>query len=482
MKSDTKRLEAFRREARGFWEKHSLVPPGSRIIVALSGGKDSVCLLRLLAAEREDLSLGLFACHVHHGLRESADAELEFCRRLCASLNVGFFPFRVDAAARAREKGIGVEEAGRQLRYECFETLLERLGADLVATAHTASDNTETVVMNLIRGGSLKGLAGIPPRRGYIVRPVLCFDSAGIEEMLSLFSQTHVTDESNLTGIFRRNRVRSEVIPLLKKENPALDRVVFNNSLVIRKQARLLDVLCRKALEGVVSRDNLSCGREALRSICRESGSDQLIRAWTERAMEALYLPLPDSERQNALADACLNAPAGRSLQLKNGAVLKIGQKTLRFMRAPEEPVFSLAIPEGKTSLPFSGAVVTRSGIKTSADYKNINKMLMIMKINADRIKGELFARARLPGDRIEINSMHKSVKKLICDLKLDPAFRDAWPVFCDEDGIVWIPGVGLCDRARPDGESFFELGISFPPASGLPSQETAPFVPLTGE
>ena len=453
------------------------MPAGSRIIAALSGGKDSVCLLRLLAAERERLSLELFACHVHHGLRESADAELEFCRELCASLNVGFYPFRVDAAARASERGIGLEEAGRQLRYECFEALRERLGADLVATAHTASDNTETVLMNLVRGGSLRGLGGIPPKRGYVVRPVLCFESARIEEILALFGQPHVTDDSNLTGLFRRNRVRSSVIPLLREENPALDRVVLANSLILREQARLLDALCRRTLKDAVGPDRLSCDKEALRSLCRELGSDQLVRAWTESAMEALGLPFPDRERQNAVTDACLNAPAGRCLQMKNGAVLRIGQKKLRFMRAGEEAVFSVPIPVGKTSLPFSGAVVTRSGIKNGVNYKNINKMLMIMKINPDTIKGELRARSRLPGDRILVNSMRKSAKKLICDLKLDPALRDAWPVFCDGEGIVWIPGIGLCDRARPVKNSFFELSIDFQPGVGLPADHAAPVI-----
>ncbi|MBQ9543839.1 MAG: tRNA lysidine(34) synthetase TilS [Clostridia bacterium] len=482
MKNDTKRLDSYLRRAREFWNEQELVPAGSSIIIALSGGKDSVCLLRLLAAERETLSLKLFACHVHHGLRKSADAELEFCRKLCEKFDVGFYEFRVDAASRAAEFSVGVEEAGRQLRYECFEKLKNSLGADLVATAHTASDNTETVVMNLVRGGSLRGLSGIPPKRGYIVRPVLCFDSAEIKDILSLFGQDHVTDESNLTGFFRRNRVRSSLIPLMKEENPALDRVVFDNSLNIREETELLEVFLRRSLKGAVSADLMSCDREELKTVCRDLDSDEPARFWIRIASQALGTPFPDSERQRSLAAACLTSGAGRVLQLSDGAVLKIGQKTLRFMKSVSSPSFCVKIPEGKTSLPFSGALVTRSGIKNGVNYKNINKMLMIMKINPDTIKGEVCARNRLPGDSIVINSMHKSAKKLVCDLKLDPALRDAWPVFCDEDGVIWIPGVGLSDRARPVSERFFELIFDLPPLSGLPSQTTAPSVPSKGE
>lgn len=462
MKRDTKRADAIYPRVLGFWREQGLIPRGSSVLIALSGGKDSVCMLRLLCRARDELSLRLYACHVHHGLRAEADGELEFCRRLCEELGVSFHFIRADAAASAKEWGIGVEEAGRRIRYGYFENLADSLRADLIATAHTASDNTETVIMDLVRGAGLSGLGGIPPRRGRIVRPILCLESREVEEYLENIGQDHVTDRSNLTGEYRRNRIRASVIPALREENPALDRVVFSNSLLLREENGLLDALCRAALEGIVSPDGLSCDKQKLRELCGQPSMRGLCSRWIRSAAGALGAGVPDRDRCRALEEACLGSPAGKRLQLKNGVSLLVGQKTLRFARDTGDQGYRVVLSPGETKVPRAGFAIRLSEPFEDDNYKNINKLSMIMKINPDKIMGELCVRSRREGDTVRMGSMTRSVKKLICDLKPDPVRKKLWPVVCDDGGILWIPGAGLCDRIRPAGPRQIRISIEF--------------------
>ena len=228
----------------------SALVPGLRLAVAVSGGADSTALLRVLHARnalpREALGLGLSAVHVHHGIRGgAADRDQEAVKRLCADLGVPLQIHAVDTPAHAAMSHETLEEAARSLRYAAFEEAIASGNADAIATAHTADDQAETVLMKLLRGAWTEGLAGIFPvievkapngRTGRILRPLLGTDRATIEQYLRQIGQEWVEDETNADPAFTRNRVRHELLPALRAFNPSLNATLANLAEIARDE------------------------------------------------------------------------------------------------------------------------------------------------------------------------------------------------------------------------------------------------------
>ena len=217
------------------------VLPGQTVCCALSGGADSVCLLRCLLELRQRLGITVTAVHVNHHLRGAeSDRDAQFCRRLCAALGVRLTVLDVNAAARAAVEQCSEELAARMCRYEAFA----QVQADWIATAHTASDNLETLVHRMVRGASLHGLTAIPPRNGRFLRPLLRITREQVETYLAALEQTYVTDSTNLTDDYTRNRIRHHIIPAMQALNPAAERTV---SYTLRSLRREDDFLTQQA-------------------------------------------------------------------------------------------------------------------------------------------------------------------------------------------------------------------------------------------
>ena len=224
-----------------------------KIAVALSGGADSVSLLRALRSLSKELGISVFACHLNHGLRGAdSDADEQFCINLCEELQIPLKTKRVNIAD-LREKHESVEEAARRVRYGFFCEFLETLGENAVlATAHTASDNAETVLFNLTRGTGADGLCGIPPTRKMgnfrVIRPLIYCTRADVEEYLGGLGQDYVTDKTNLSDEYSRNRIRLNVLPELQKINPSVVETIGRMTKNLRQDNAFLDNLAEKAL------------------------------------------------------------------------------------------------------------------------------------------------------------------------------------------------------------------------------------------
>ncbi len=216
------------------------------VIVALSGGADSVSLLLAL----REMGVGVRACHLNHGLRgEESDNDQQFCADLCRKLDVDLFTRKINCAELA-EKHESVEECARRARYAFFEEALEYFGGNsVIATAHTADDNLETVLLNLVRGTGLRGLCGIPPVRGNIIRPLILSERRDVLEYLSEKGQDYVTDKTNFSEDYSRNRVRLNIIPEIKKLNPSLVGTVSRMTGNLRLDSDYLDCRARNILE-----------------------------------------------------------------------------------------------------------------------------------------------------------------------------------------------------------------------------------------
>ena len=227
----------FIREAK----QKRLFEKNSRVLVAFSGGKDSLCLLNLFSQAAKEWNLTLGACHVHHGIRgEEADADARLAEAFCREKKIPFYLEKTDVPAFCKENGLGLEEGARLERYRILEEVRHREGFDLIATAHSASDQAETVLFRLIRGTGLCGAAGIPVKRDRIIRPLLAFTQ---EEILSYCKENSLLftkDSSNDDITISRNRIRSVILPEMKKINPNAENALNRFALMARWQEEML--------------------------------------------------------------------------------------------------------------------------------------------------------------------------------------------------------------------------------------------------
>ena len=234
-----------------------MIRRGDRVFVALSGGADSVALLHILYTLRIQMGFSLHALHLNHRLRGTESRRDErFVRSLCASLDI---PLTVDSApvrSLARRRGLSVEDCARRVRYAFFRRHAGAPG-DKVATAHTASDNAETVLLNLIRGTGLRGLCGIPPVRGNIIRPLIGCTRAQVEAYCAGYGLAYVTDSTNRSDEHTRNRLRHHVVPLLLRENPRFEERVSDMAQMLRADADYLDREALGALEHAAASERL---------------------------------------------------------------------------------------------------------------------------------------------------------------------------------------------------------------------------------
>ncbi len=228
-----------------YMKEHHMTAQNDTVRVALSGGADSVCLLKILSDHRETLGITLKAVHVHHGLRAESDAEQEFVTDLCKTLEIPVDCEKVDVTGLCKAEGLGTEEAARRLRYEIFEKYATN--GEKVALAHHENDQAETVLFHLFRGSGVTGLAGMAPVRDSYIRPLLCVSRAEIEAYLEKEGLSHVTDESNFDTAYARNRIRHDILPTAEEMVPGATTHIATSAAFVREADGFLRSAVKKA-------------------------------------------------------------------------------------------------------------------------------------------------------------------------------------------------------------------------------------------
>lgn len=431
-----------------------MIHQGDRVCAALSGGADSVALTHFLWKNREKLGITLTACHLNHCLRgEESLRDQRFVEEFCREWGIPLTVKVVDIAARAREEGLSVEECGRRERYRLFEEL-ENGEHSLVATAHTQSDSVETVLFHLCRGTGRKGLLGIPPKRGRVIRPLILCTREEIESYCRAQGLSYVTDSSNLKDVYSRNRVRHRIIPQLEDIHPGAGEAIARLSRSLALEEDYLEGQTRSALESI----RLGEGYSRL-------GFLKLHPALQNR-VAALLL----EEKDIAVSELRLS-------QLRERAEAGEGTVTLPggwyFAASPTTLAFLADLPKGEgDSIPLSreelagfripsadGAQLCFCELRDCEQIKNfVQKKDSRLKniLDYDKIYSTVLIRHRLPGDAIQLvgRGCHKSLKKLLNEGKIPAWKRPGLWVLADGEGPVWVEGFGAAQRAAATGET----------------------------
>ncbi|HSM77158.1 MAG TPA: tRNA lysidine(34) synthetase TilS, partial [Bryobacteraceae bacterium] len=324
----------------------SLLSPGMRIAVALSGGADSVALLLAFHERSAELGLVVHAAHLHHGLRgDEADADQQFCRDLCTRLDIPVHTAHVDTAAEAAKAGEGIEEAARRLRYAWFRKLLAQppphsIALHAIATAHTLDDQAETVLAKFLRGAWTEGLSGIHPQLedGPILRPLLRATRAEVEAFLRDRGQSWCDDSTNRHLTYTRNRIRHELLPQLETWNPRLREHLAQMATLARDEEAAWDAeIARLAPQLIlVGKPVRGGGRAATSGLAVEvTRLAALLPALQRRLLRHAAAQLgfaPDFEATEAIRALALNGRAGQKLELARGLRVERSHRELRLM------------------------------------------------------------------------------------------------------------------------------------------------------
>ena len=393
-----------------FIRSHHLVDRGDTLVCAVSGGADSMALLTGMYLLRDKLGIILEAAHFNHCLRgEESDADEAFVVDYCNSLNIPVHICREQIIAGKK----GLEAAAREARYAFFEKLNGK-----IATAHTADDNAETVLMHLIRGTGLKGLGGISPRRGKIIRPMLGITRPQVLAFLEEYCVSYRNDSSNDTDLFLRNRLRHHVLPLLREENPRLCENLSSMALRLRQDEEALQAYSKA--EYPLSVSELLQKPAAVR-----------IRI-LERFLKNAGVTEPEAEHLR-LAEALVFSEKPSSRIVFPGNVLVYRQYDLLLYGALPQ------LPEA-VRLTCPGTAYFGSYCITCEPAVNCENSSDVFTLSVD---GELWVRSRLPGDAIKTPGGTKSLKKLFIDRKIPAIQRDLIPVLSDNNGVAAVLGFG---------------------------------------
>lgn len=411
------------------------LPRDAAIVCAVSGGADSVALLHCLAALAPTMGISLSAAHFNHCLRGAeSDGDEAFVQALCARWSIPLALGRGDVRARAAETGESLEEAARALRHQFL-----RAQPGLIATAHNADDQVETVLVNLLRGTGLRGLGAMAPREGRYLRPLLQVTRAEILAYLEANGLSWREDSTNGRDDALRNRLRHHVVPLLRRENPSLAATVARSTAILRQDEAYLAgetqaLLRRAARDGGWDAATLFAAPAALRS----------------RAIRQL-LPIskPAAAHVEAVEALLRDCRGSQSVSLPGGVTARREYGLLRLERTPSPAAFApVSLSPGQTvSLPGTGLRVRLDGpviLEKKVDF------LSTFAIKCDMMEEilHLTVRPRLTGDRLRGPGGSKSLKRWMIDRKIPAARRDLLPVAADSRGVVAVYQVG-CDWAR---------------------------------
>ena len=422
-------------------EKYNMLRKGDTVVCGLSGGADSVCLLLALRELADNMGFSLEAIHINHCLRgEESDGDEQFCRELCRRIDIPLTVVSCNVREYAAKNRLSCEEAAREMRYEAFRCHTEE---KKLATAHNADDNLETMLLNIIRGTGLKGISGIPPVRDNIIRPLIAVSRTEIEEYLHNIGQDFVTDSSNLTDDYTRNKIRHNIIPLMKEINGSLTETTIRTSEVLRSENDLIEEIVAEAMEKCLQ-NGVFHGL---------SGYNEVVR----RRCIAKYLSANSLPFSNKRLTDCDNiAVNGGKLNISGNIYLVSDGKKMKLSEIlPEKTseIISAELKIGENRIFFDSVMICELvNCESLKKIDFVHKNLTFYLLDYDKIKGTAIVRNRKFGDKLKLRGRNftSSVKKIINET-IPVSQRKTLHFIEDDEGTVFGEKIGIAERVAPD-------------------------------
>ena len=427
------------------------------LLICVSGGADSMCLLEVMRRLSCDVGFSIAVAHFNHELRgEESDRDEAFVKEVCDGLGIPFYVGRGNVAEFAKGHGLSVEEAARDMRYEFFYDVASKVGATCIATAHTLDDNAETMLINLARGAGAKGMSGIPPVRGLggrlhnvtqIIRPLLCVFRDEVMEFVSEHGVVYVEDSTNSSDVYTRNKIRHNVVPLLRELNPRFVDAAGVTAQLLRADESFIDGVADAFIEESCVDDKVSVEKLL-----------DLPFAVSSRVIRKLYGGSLSFGHVRDVLSLCASSNPSASLSLPGMVVcreyefLVFGSKSME-ANCGIDPIYPV---EG------SSYVMSSAGIKMSCKTAIYDENLCKAEINTSftsfvfksiDICGKITVRSRFEGDYIKFPGKRgtKSLKKLFIEKRIPARERNLCPIICDEQGVLGVYKLGVGERARPE-------------------------------
>jgi tRNA(Ile)-lysidine synthase len=435
---------------------NNMLTYGDKVIVAASGGPDSICLLHILHKLKEEFNLTLYVAHVNHCLRgEESDKDEDFVKEFCRNLDIECFSRRINVNRLAEEKGLSTESAAREARYEFFEELLKKLGAQKIALAHNANDQAETVLMRIMRGTGMEGIVGIKAVRGNIfIRPIINIKRESIEKYCKDNELLPRIDKTNLENIYTRNKIRLELIPYIKEN--------FNSDIVT--------ILNR--LADTISIDNFyleKLASEKFKSYCKVNDNKVIIdkNAFGEheavitrilrQALNELKGNLYNVEKIHIYDLINLQkSGTGKRITLPNNVVGYNNYKNIELSigkayEDSEEKEYNLSLNEEN----YIEAFNLRVSMRLIKNHEKIDfkEKPQVKYFDFNKIMGSIRLRTRRNGDWFTPFGMKgsKKLKDFFMDLKIPQEERNRIPLICFGEHIAWIVGYRISENYKID-------------------------------
>ena len=459
---------------------HRMVESGDSVVVGVSGGADSMCLLFLMSEIKDILGFSLTAVHVHHGIRgESADKDQKYVEEECAKLGIPCISVREDVPGYAKEAGLSEEEAGRIIRYRAFR----QKRPDRVAVAHHAEDSAETTLFNLFRGTGLKGLSGIKPVSGDIIRPLIYFTKSEITEYCRSKGIEYRLDETNEKDDYARNRIRHNIMPEAEKVNSAAARHILEASERIGEAWEYIEAESEKVfnectdlssmpdklildIAELENHGDFMCSMVLKKCIAAAAGREKDITSVHVNDTKELLagesgkkISLPYGINAEKSFDSLIFYKTGTdSVNLKSAY-----ENEIPFFIKEGEKEVKVRLPDGITA---RASIVSRDEVifeEKSADREASIKNLRYTKwLDYDKIRENAVWRTRRPGDRISIKTGSKKLKDLFIEEKIPADKRDSICFLAVGNEVIWIPGFRIGNSFKVTDQTQRILKVSF--------------------
>lgn len=453
------------------WEticKYNLIEEDDNIVLGISGGHDSMSLLYILMEIRKKLSFNLILAHVNHDVRgEDALNDQNFVKKIADELGLKYFTTKEDMVARAKEKNISQEEAGREIRYGFFRKIIKTLGKGKIAVAHNKKDQAETLLLRIMRGTGIDGLKGMDFKSGDIIRPMLDIDRWEIEKYIEDKKIETVLDKTNLETIYSRNKVRLEMIPYIEKNfNPNIVDTLFRLSESARIDSEFLQehteykykqILKKREKKKIVFKldffidEDLSIKKRIIRKAILELNASL-------QGIEEVHI--------SSVADLFSKGQTGKKINLPDRIVARVSYKDLiieKTLEAKDSKRNRIALKLGENILEdYNMNIYLEILGKDHVDFRKTSTNIKYFDYN--KIKDKIYIRTRVNGDTFNPLGMKgsKKIKDFFIDEKIPREIREEIPLLVDEKNIIWVIGYRTSESYRLDEKSDKVLKVEY--------------------